>query len=56
MNFQRTIAVSKVSSAFNKLTAAFSKVTISKIKPKKIYCRDYKNFDEAKFINESSNR
>ena len=53
--FQQTITISTGLSDCRKLVLAVLKTTVSRIQPKEITCRDYKQFDSSKFKNEVKN-
>ena len=52
MAFQNTVAVFPGLSDFHKFVSTMLKTRITKIKPQKITCRDYKNFGSVRFNEE----
>ena len=48
--FQHTYVTETGLSDFHKMSGAFSKAKITRLKPRKIYYRNYKNFDKTSFL------
>ena len=54
-SFQKTMATKTGLSDFHKLVSTFFKFYYSRLKPKIVYYRNYKNFNNSNFLKELSN-
>ena len=52
MSFQKTRVSETGLSNYHKLITTFFKANFSSLRPKVLSCRNYKNFDEFKFLND----